>query len=104
MAENCNECCISWIRGSDYAEVTAYNGSTLKNTVLNLQKENPEDVKILAKNKDGSIYAHVPIKYVPKIRKPRQVSEEFKQKASERLKEYHTKSHDNYEDNSPYFE
>lgn len=26
MAENCNECSIAWIRGSDYAEVSAYNG------------------------------------------------------------------------------
>ena len=26
MAENCNECSIAWIRGSDYAEISAYKG------------------------------------------------------------------------------
>ena len=46
MAENCNECSIAWIRGSDYVEVSAYNGSTLKNRTLKLKEENPEDVKI----------------------------------------------------------
>ena len=44
MAENCNECSIAWIRGSDYAEISAYNGSTLKNRTLKLKEENPEDV------------------------------------------------------------
>lgn len=34
MAENCNECSIAWIRGSDYAEISAYNGSTLKNRII----------------------------------------------------------------------
>lgn len=43
MAENCNECSIAWIRGSDYAEISAYNGSTLKNRTLKLKEENPED-------------------------------------------------------------
>ena len=46
MAENCNECSIAWIRGSDYAEISAYNGSTLKNRTLKLKEENPEDVKV----------------------------------------------------------
>lgn len=31
MAENCNECSIAWIRGSDYAEVSAYNGKVMAN-------------------------------------------------------------------------
>ena len=47
MAENCNECSIAWIRGSDYAEISAYNGSTLKNRTLKLKEENPEDVKVM---------------------------------------------------------
>lgn len=76
MAENCNECSIAWIRGSDYAEVSAYNGSTLKNRTLKLKEENPEDVKVIAINKDGSIFAHVPRKYVPNLRAPRKLTEE----------------------------
>lgn len=30
MAENCNECSIAWIRGGEYAEVSAHNGSKMK--------------------------------------------------------------------------
>lgn len=85
MAENCNECSIAWIRGSDYAEISAYNGSTLKNRTLKLKEENPEDVKILATNKDGSIFAHVPIKYV-KLRAPRKLTEEQRAELIERGK------------------
>ena len=85
MAENCNECSIAWIRGSDYAQVSAYNGSTLKNRTLKLKEENPEDVKILATNKDGSIFAHVPIKYV-KLRAPRKLTEEQRAELVERGK------------------
>lgn len=36
MAENCNECSIAWIRGGEYAEVSAYNGSKIKERVLKL--------------------------------------------------------------------
>jgi hypothetical protein len=86
MAENCNECSIAWIRGSDYAEISAYNGSTLKNRTLKLKEENPEDVKVIAVNKDGSIFAHVPRKYVPNLRAPRKLTEEQRTELIERGK------------------
>lgn len=86
MAENCNECSIAWIRGSDYAEVSAYNGSTLKNRTLKLKEENPEDVKVIAINKDGSIFTHVPRKYVPNLRAPRKLTEEQRAELVERGK------------------
>lgn len=70
MAENCNECSIAWIRGGEYAEVSAYSGSKLKGRVLKLSEQFPDDVKILATNKDGSIFARVPAKYV-KLRAPK---------------------------------
>ena len=70
MAENCNECSIAWIRGGEYAEVSAYSGSKLKGRVLKLSEQFPDDVKILTTNKDGSIFAHIPAKYV-KLRAPK---------------------------------
>ena len=85
MAENCNECSIAWIRGSDYAEISAYNGSRLKGRVIKLAEQHPEDVKILATNKDGSIFAHVPVKYV-KLRAPRELTEEQRAELVERGK------------------
>lgn len=81
MTENCNECSISWIRGGEYAEVSAYNGSRLKG----MAKERPEDVKIIARNKDGSIFAHIPIGYV-KLRAPRILTKEQRAELVERGK------------------
>ena len=60
MTENCNECSIAWIRGGEYAEVSATN-------------------------KDGSIFAHVPVKYV-KLRAPRELTEEQRAELIERGK------------------
>lgn len=45
MTENCNECSIAWIRGGEYAEVSAHNGSKMKGRVLKLAEQHPEDVK-----------------------------------------------------------
>lgn len=85
MAENCNECSIAWIRGGEYAEVSAYSGSRLKGRVIKLAEQHPEDVKILATNKDGSIFAHVPAKYV-KLRAPRELTEAQRAELIERGK------------------
>lgn len=85
MAENCNECSIAWIRGGEYAEVSAYSGSRLKGRVLKLSEQFPDDVKILSTNKDGSIFAHVPAKYV-KLRAPKILTEEQRAELIERGK------------------
>lgn len=84
MAENTNECVIEWIPGRDYVGLTAKNGSAWKNRCEELEKEFPEDVKILARNNDGSIFAHLPYSYI-KINPPRKYSDEVKEKAAERL-------------------
>lgn len=55
MSENTNECVIEWIPGRDYVGVTAKNGSSWKNRCEELEKEFPDDVKILARN-NGWIY------------------------------------------------
>ena len=84
MAENTNECVIEWIPGRDYVGLTAKNGSAWKNRCEELEKEFPEDVKIIARNNDGSIIAHLPYSYI-KINPPRKYSDEAKEKAAERL-------------------
>ena len=53
--------------------------------IKKLSQSNPDDVEIIAENKDGSICARLPIKYL-KISAPRKVSDEQRQKASERFK------------------
>ena len=52
-----------------------------------MAEEYPKEVRIVAENSDGSICAKFPIKWV-KIAPPRQVSDEQKAAASERLKKY----------------
>lgn len=84
MVENCNENCIEWIKGSEFAGVTA-SEIAFKNQILELAKKRPEDVKIIAMNNDGSIYAHVPRKYV-KLRAPRILTEEQRAELAERGK------------------
>ncbi len=81
-----NEFVIEWIKGASYAGVTAPSGTALKAKLYRLAKENPNEVKIIVENNDGSIYAHIPINYV-KISPPRKVSEEQREAAGERFKQ-----------------
>lgn len=60
------------------------------NKIKRLNEKNPEEVKIIAENKDGSICATFPVKYL-KISPPRKVSEEQKQAAGERLRKFRDK-------------
>ena len=98
MSENTNECVIEWIPGRDYVGLTAKNGSTWKNRCEELEKEFPDDVKILARNNDGSIFAHLPYSYI-KIKPPRKYSDETKKKAAERLNKMRVEKSNTAEEN-----
>lgn len=74
-----NEFCIEWTRSSKTATVTAPNNTSIKNKIIRLAQEKPEEVQIIKENEDGSILAHVPTKYV-KISPPRQISEEHRER------------------------
>ena len=58
-----DEYCISWTKKSEYAEVSAPNGSALKSKMLKYSKEYPDEVNNVVINKDGSLYCHMPIPY-----------------------------------------
>lgn len=77
---------IEWINGQDRVTVTLSQGKYI-NKVKTLAAKTDE-VQILAENDDGSIYAHLPLKYI-KISPPRQMTDEQKEKARERLKNFH---------------
>lgn len=51
-------------------------------------EEKPDECQIVAENKDGSIVAHIPTRWV-KISPTREVSEEQKEAARERLIKFH---------------
>lgn len=80
-----NEFCIEWIKGNDYAGVTVPSGTALKSKLMRYAQERSEEVKLIAENKDGSAFFHVPVSYI-KCSPPRKVSEEQRKAAKERLK------------------
>lgn len=81
-----NEFAIEWVKGGKYAGVTVPSGTALKSKLLRLAKQNSEDVKIISENNDGSVFAHIPVKYV-KISPPRKITDEQKEAASARFKQ-----------------
>ena len=74
---------IEWYTGSDTVTVTLTQQRFI-NKVRRLAETNA-DVTIEAENEDGSILAHIPVSFI-KISAPRQMSEEQKAEAAERLK------------------
>ena len=80
-----NEFAIEWIKGRDYAGVTVPSGTALKSKLMRYAQERPDEVKLMAENKDGSAFFHIPISYV-KVSPPRKVSEEQKKAAGERFR------------------
>lgn len=81
-----NEFAIEWIKGAQYAGVTVPSGTALRSKLLRLAEQNPNEVKIITENEDGSMFAHVPVNYV-KISPPKKMSEEQREAASERFKQ-----------------
>ena len=80
-----NEFAIEWIKGNDYAGVTVPSGTALKSKLMRYAQERPDEVKLMAENKDGSAFFRIPINYV-KVSPPRKVSEEQKKAAGERFR------------------
>ena len=81
---NNNENCIEFLN-NQHQIIVSFCMPKWINKVKKLKEEYPDDVKIIAENKDGSICAKLPIKFL-KISAPRKVSEEQRQAASERFR------------------
>lgn len=80
-----NEFAIEWVRGANTATATFPSSSRFKTKIEKLAAEYPENVIIKHENKDGSIVATLPVKFI-KIGAPRKVSDEQKEAAAERLR------------------
>ena len=80
-----SEFCIEWIKGNEYAGVTVPSGTALKSKLMRYAQERPDEVKLMAENKDGSAFFHLPISYV-KLSPPRKVSDEQRKAAGERFR------------------
>lgn len=82
--ESTQECVIEWIRGDKEVTVTFASNTKYCNRVKKLAEECPDEVKIVHESKDGAIVAHLPLSFI-KVARPRQLSEESKLAAAERL-------------------
>lgn len=80
-----NENVIEWVKDGKTATLSLTQGRTISR-VMKLAKSRPEECKIVAENKDGSICARVPVGWI-KISPIREVSEEQKEAARVRMKE-----------------
>ena len=81
---NNNENCVEFLNGQKTMTVSFCSQKWITK-IKKLHELNPDDVEIIAENDDGSICARLPIKYL-KISAPRKVSDEQRQRASERFK------------------
>ena len=80
-----NENVIEWIKDGKTATLSLTQGRTISR-VMKLATRRPEECKIVAENKDGSICARVPVGWI-KISPIKEVSEEQKEAARVRMKE-----------------
>ena len=87
--DRCNENVIEFLKNQERATITFSQGR-YKSRIRKLAKEHPEACGIVAKNPDGSIYAHIPTSWI-KISPPKEVSETQRERARERMQEYHCK-------------
>lgn len=91
-----NEFAIEWTKDRDYAGVTVPSGTALKSKLMRYTENRPEEVKLMAENKDGSAFFHIPISYI-KLSPPRKVSEEQREAAGERFRKmWEEKRGENY--------
>ena len=74
-------------------EVSFPSNTRLKGQILRLDKKHPGKVGNLTVNKDGSIFATIPLDWV-KIHPTRTVSEEQRAKSRERAKAFFAKGSD----------
>lgn len=76
---------IEWINGQDTIAVTLHQGRYITK-VERLAKKFPEQVKILKHNRDGSIFAKLPLKALKlSLTNKAEMSEEQRQKVRERF-------------------
>ena len=81
------ENCIEFISSEKTATIT-FTQQKYINRIKTLHNERPEDFKFLIENKDGSVCAKIPIRWIkisPTKRNSRIYTEEEKRKIAERL-------------------
>lgn len=81
--ESIRDITIGWEKGDKYAEVNTPN-CRIKSRLQKLYEKYPDEFQRYIENKDGSLYAKIPVKWI-KIGRPRTVSDEQREAARERF-------------------
>ncbi len=81
--EGFSENMIEWVKDGERATLSLSQRRTISR-VKKLAAQYPKQCQVLAENKDGSLYAHIPVSWI-KINPSRELSEEQKQQIAKRL-------------------
>lgn len=95
--DNNNENCVEFLSGEKYMVVTFTNRKHI-NRIKKLYEERKDDFKYLIENKDGSICAKLPLKWLkinPGSQNGRVMTEEQKEAARIRLQQAREKRKEN---------
>lgn len=85
MAENMNENVLEWYKNEPIATVTLSQGKYITK-IRKLAKRFPDECQITHENQDGSIVAHIPVKWIKINNTQREMTEEEKKLAAERIR------------------
>ena len=88
LSKDIKEMNVNWLDIDDMVSVTAYQKKMI-NQLMKLAEVHPDEVRVVAVNKDGTTVVHLPKKYVHVSfgeRAKREMSEEQRVAAAERLK------------------
>ena len=88
-----NENAIEFLKDSERATVTFTQGR-YKSRVKRLAESHPEECRIIAENEDGSLCAHIPVKWV-RISPPKAVSELQREASRRNILKSMTSVHEN---------
>lgn len=81
--ERYSENVIEWVKDGEQATLSLSQRRTITR-IKELAESYPKECQVLAENKDGSVYAHIPVKWI-RINPPRELSEEQRQQITKRL-------------------
>lgn len=86
--DNTQENAIEFVKNSPTATVTFSQGRYISK-IKKLLAQYPEDVKLVCENTDGSIVAHIPVSYIKINGHKRELTEDKRNAARERMLKYH---------------
>jgi hypothetical protein len=86
MSYGVNENVIEFLRNQETMTCTFSQGRFVSK-VKKLAEKYPDEVQIVVENKDGSIVAHIPVKYLHLSRHSRDLTEDEREELAERARE-----------------